>query len=185
MNNVIPFPARPAGPDAASENWLTDEQRAEGAANLEAHYAEQASREAAFRSEARELTPDAFAARVAYLNRLNEPTPNADGVRIGDLLVGSWGWEQTNVDFFEVVDLKGTHTAILRRIAGEYIGGFAMQGNVRPCRAEYVGEELHTVRTKTVDWYGKPRLMIKHPTASGHMLDRTTDDAEHAYSSYA
>ena len=132
----------------------------------------------------RDLTPEAFAARAAYMAALEQPTPNAEGVRIGDLLYGTWGYEQTNVDFFEVVALKGAHTAILREITGEYVGGYAMQGYVRPCRGEYVGEETYTVRTKVSDWFGKPRLWIRHPTASGHMLDRTTDDAEHAYSSY-
>lgn len=183
-NNVIPFPgARLVGP-IPQDDWLTDEQRAEAAANLAAHYAEQAAREDAARMDAREITPEAFAARAEYLNRLDQPTQNADGVRVGDLLYGTWGYEQTNVDFFEVVALKGTHTAILRKIAGEYVGGYAMQGHVRPCRAEYVGEETYTVRTRTQDWFGKSRLWIRHPTASGHMLDRTTDDAEHDYSSY-
>lgn len=178
---VIPFPRSEF--DAVAEDWLTPEERAEATAALNAHYAEAAAREDAART-VRELTPEAFAARVAYMAALEQPTPNADGVRIGDLLYGTWGYEQTNVDFFEVVGLKGTHTAILRKIAGEYVGGFSMAGNVRPCRGKYIGDETYTVRTKTQDWYGKKRLWIRHPTATGHMLDRTDDDTEHAYTSY-
>lgn len=133
---------------------------------------------------AREISLDALAARIAYQQRKQQPTPNAEGVRIGDLFYGSWGYEQTNIDFFEVVALKGKHTAVLREIAREYIGGYSMQGRVRPCRGEYIGDEQYTVRTKIVEWNGTDHLMINHPTAHGHTLDRTTDDAEHDYSSY-
>ena len=182
--NVIPFPSRRSEFDAVSEDWLTPEERAEAIANLAARYAEDTARENAARNNAREISPEAFAARVAYMAALEQPTPNADGVRIGDLFYGTWGYEQTNVDFFEIVALRGAHTAILRKIAGEYVGGYAMQGYVRPCRGEYIGDDTYTVRTRTQDWCGRPRLWIRHPTANGHILDRTTDDAEHAYSSY-
>lgn len=163
---------------------LTDEERQIADENRSRVYADQAARESAHRGKARELTPEAFAARVAYQDSLAQPTPNAEGVRVGDLFYGSWGYEQTNVDFFQVVALRGKHTAVLRRIAGEYIGGFSWMGNVRPCRDAFTGPEEYTVRTKIIEWYSKPRLILRHPTATGHLLDQIADDKEVNYSSY-
>ncbi|MCH8552930.1 MAG: hypothetical protein LAT62_13405 [Natronospirillum sp.] len=34
----------------------------------------------------------------------------------GDIMVASWGWEQTNVDYFQVVGVAGKRTVILRPI---------------------------------------------------------------------
>jgi hypothetical protein len=36
-------------------------------------------------------------------------------VKVGDIFNTSWGYDQTNVEFFEVVDVRGKH-AILRQI---------------------------------------------------------------------
>ncbi|MGN0995703.1 MAG: hypothetical protein ACI4PG_02230 [Candidatus Ventricola sp.] len=180
-HNMLQFPVMKRQPSGL----LTDEERAIAAENLSRVYADQEDREAAHRSDAREITPETFAARVAYQHSLSQPTPNADGVRVGDLFCGSWGYEQTNVDFFQVVALRGRHTAVLRGISGDYIGGFSWMGNVRPCRDSFTGTQEYTVRTKIVDWYGKPRLMLRHPTATGHYLDPITDDKEVGYSSYA
>lgn len=186
MCKVIPFPAAEAASDfdKLNKGFLTEEERQQATENLAAHYAEQAAREAAYRANGREITLEQLAARLEYQARREQPTPNADGVRIGDLFYGSWGYEQTNVDFFQVVALRGKHTAVLARIARDYVGGFSMSGTVRPCRDEFVDGEQHTVRTKTVEWYGNTRLMMNHPTASGHKLDPITDDKEVAYSSY-
>lgn len=181
-SNIVMFPT--AKMTTVDSGLLTDEERIIAAENLVRVYAEQAAREAAHRGDARELTLDQFAARVNYLQRKQQPTTNADGVHIGDLFYGSWGYEQTNVDFFQVVGLKGKHTAILRRIAGDYIGGYAMQGNVRPCRDDFAGEEEYTVRTKLSDFYNPPCVILKHPTATGHSLSPIDDDHEVGYSSY-
>lgn len=163
---------------------LTDEERQLAAENLSRVYADQAAREAAHRAAPRELTPEAFAARTAYQQSLSQPTPNAEGVRVGDLFYGSWGYEQTNVDFFQVVALRAKHTAVLRRIAGDYIGGFSMSGNVRPCRDAFTGPEEYTVRTKVITWNGTPRPILRHPTVTGQTLDPIEDDKEVGYSSY-
>lgn len=47
-------------------------------------------------------------------------------VRVGDIFRTCWGYDQTNVEFFQVVEIKGKH-AILREVAcaSETIGGGA------------------------------------------------------------
>lgn len=42
-------------------------------------------------------------------------------LKIGDILYTSWGYEQTNVDFFQVVDLPSKCFAELRKIKSELI----------------------------------------------------------------
>lgn len=46
----------------------------------------------------------------------------AHNVQVGDIYRTCWGYDQTNVEFFEVVEVKGKH-AILREIAQASEGG--------------------------------------------------------------
>jgi len=39
------------------------------------------------------------------------------GVKIGDIFCYSWGYEQTNINYFQVVALKGTKQVIIREIS--------------------------------------------------------------------
>ena len=36
-------------------------------------------------------------------------------LKVGDILYSSWGYDQTNIDFYEVVETKGKKTVVLRR----------------------------------------------------------------------
>lgn len=43
-------------------------------------------------------------------------------MKVGDILVSTWGWGQTNVDFFKVVEISSTgKTAWLRKIGKYYV----------------------------------------------------------------
>lgn len=183
-NNVIQFPAPVSEFDAISENAMTDEQREAIREGIRQQYAAQQAKEDAHRGNAREISPETFAARLEYQARKQQPTQNAEGVHIGDIFYGSWGYEQTNVDFFQVVALKGKHTAVLREIKAEYIGGFSWQGYCRPRRDDFSGNEEYTVRTKMCDYFNPPRLQLNHPTVKGRSLDQIGDDGEVGYSSY-
>ena len=41
---------------------------------------------------------------------------NRYGVKVGDMFCDIWGYEQTNVDFYQVVDLKGSTTVVLKPV---------------------------------------------------------------------
>lgn len=65
-------------------------------------------------------------------------------LKVGDILAYSWGWEQTNVDFFEVVARKGAGTVVLREIASELVkdsGCGAMSGYVTPKPGAFLQNE--------------------------------------------
>lgn len=46
---------------------------------------------------------------------------NKYGVTVGDLFVCSWGWEQTNVNFFQVVELVGAASVRIREVYPEIV----------------------------------------------------------------
>ena len=66
------------------------------------------------------LTIDEFIARIAARQAAAKPidtTPrNRFGVKVGDIFVSSWGYDQTNVDFFQVVALCGQSSVRVREV---------------------------------------------------------------------
>ena len=58
------------------------------------------------------------AEKAAYTQDLN----------VGDIYASSWGYEQTNVSFYQVIEVKGKCTIVLREIAQKTIEG--SEGNM-------------------------------------------------------
>ena len=83
-------------------------------------------------------------------------------LKVGDLLYTSWGWEQTNVDFYEVVALKGKTMAVLRERNTKVTGNgmeLSMSGYTMPAPG-FLRDELLTRRvgegnTVTVKSYAR------------------------------
>lgn len=53
---------------------------------------------------------------------------NKYGVKVGDMFVMSWGWEQTNVDFFQVIELCGETSVRVREVSPEIIARDGITG---------------------------------------------------------
>lgn len=64
-------------------------------------------------------------------------------VQVGDIYVASWGWEQTNVDAYQVVAKKGA-TVTLRKIGLCSVDGSEgfMCDRVVPVKDAFIGEEF-------------------------------------------
>ena len=64
-------------------------------------------------------------------------------VQEGDIYVASWGWEQTNIDAYQVVAKKGA-TVTLREVALESVDGSEgfMSDRVVPVKDEFIGDEF-------------------------------------------
>ena len=64
-------------------------------------------------------------------------------VQEGDIYVASWGWEQTNIDAYQVVAKKGA-TVTLREVALESVDGSEgfMSDRVVPVKDEFIGAEF-------------------------------------------
>jgi hypothetical protein len=66
-----------------------------------------------------------------------------ESVKEGDIFVASWGWEQTNVDAYQVVEKKGA-SVVLREIALQSIDGSEgfMCDRVVPVKDAFIGQEF-------------------------------------------
>lgn len=76
----------------------------------------------------------------------------ANNVKVGDLFVDSWGYEQTQVDIYQVVDKPSAKTIIVREIAKETVEGSEgmMCRDVRAVPNAFIGGEIK----KRIDNYG-------------------------------
>lgn len=67
--------------------------------------------------------------------------------KVGDIFYSSWGYEQTNVNFYEVVGVKGKQTLELREIASKIVssdGGPTTHVTAVP--GHFIREKLYTKR---------------------------------------
>jgi hypothetical protein len=67
-------------------------------------------------------------------------------LKIGDILYSSWGYDQTNVDFYEVVRVAGK-AVYIREIASsckDDKNGF-MSGKVVPIKNKYISDEMRKI----------------------------------------
>lgn len=53
--------------------------------------------------------------------KAKEPKKNKYGVKVGDYFSASWGYDQTNVDFFQVIALVGESSVRVREVRPELI----------------------------------------------------------------
>ena len=149
-------------------SW-TDEERSAYTQNIKSVYRCGKDELEEIRERLLEYKPEEFAANIEYQNRREtEETQNAEGVHVGDIFYSSWGYDQTNIDFYQVVSLKGKHTLVLRKNkAKSGLSNATWNGLTRPIRDEFEGESK-TVRSKLLYEYGHHRLIIK---VDDHYLD--------------
>ena len=99
-----------------------------------------------------------------------------DEIKPGTLLCNSWGWEQTNVDFYQVIERHGRRV-ILREIAGRDVGTSSgmssMSTYMQPVPDSFTGEPF----AKQIGPYG---ISFKHGGCS-----ITSADSKHYCSWYA
>lgn len=149
------------------EGAWTDEERAAHHAALSAKY----NRERIEHEEAKRIVSayglEEFCREQEYnARRAAEETPNADGVHVGDIFYCCWGYDQTNYDFYQVVGLRGKHTAILRENACKAEMCSDYSGYKRPIRDEFRSEKEYTLRTRYDEYYKAPTM--KAPDLSGN-----------------
>ena len=62
------------------------------------------------------------AAEKANKKKLNDEINAKDHFKVGDFIVNTWGWEQTNVDFYIVTDVKDK-TIEIKEVYGSRVEG--------------------------------------------------------------
>lgn len=109
------------------------------------------------------------AAAKAKATRAQERRDVKHGLMKGTILSASWGYEQTNVDFYEVVRVISDKTVEIRQIASEMVSrDSAMSGHCMPCPGRYIGEVMRkranqyglrlTSYSSASVWNGKPEF---------------------------
>ena len=92
-------------------------------------------------------------------------------IKVGDIFYTMWGYDQTNIDFYEVVAVRGSRID-LRELHQQYVGHDGNYDSVVPATGEnrFKDDEIHTVSARadgTVTslssfeypgkWDGKPK----------------------------
>ena len=93
-------------------------------------------------------------------------SPVEAGVEVGDFFYTSWGWEQTNIDFYEVVAL-GAKSVKVRQVGVKVVEDHTSQEAVVPAAGHYIGE----VETKVLRPYGEKGALAFSSYKSGYYWD--------------
>lgn len=72
------------------------------------------------------------------------------GIKVGDVFSATWGYDQTNIDYYEVTELVGKRTAVLRKIASRAETDSFMSGSCVPAPGHYIGKPMR----RRIDEYG-------------------------------
>lgn len=67
---------------------------------------------------------------------------NKYGVKIGDLFYTSWGYEQTNVNFFQVIAFRGASSVVVREVHPRMVEETGVSGMSNNRKYEVSGEIL-------------------------------------------
>lgn len=73
------------------------------------------------------------AAKRAHTGENKAPAPalNAYGVKVGDLFYADWGYDQTNINFFQVVALLGSQSVRVREVVPHIVNSKENGGMAR------------------------------------------------------
>jgi hypothetical protein len=85
---------------------------------------------------------DLFAAveRAQEYKQSRKVKQGAHDVKVGDVFRCSWGYDQTNIDYYQCVELRGTQTMIVREIQQESQETLSMQGECVPIPGKWATE---------------------------------------------
>jgi hypothetical protein len=128
-----------------------------------------------------ELTPAELAAYIEYCAEREQPTQNADGVHVGDIFHCSWGYDMVCNTFYQVVELRGKHTAVVVELSKADVEGDGWRGYERAVRDCFPADgKRFTVRTKA-DADGKTYFAEPQLHGSYHTCSPTNELTRHWY----
>jgi len=99
-------------------------------------------------------------------------------VKVGDMYAYSWGYEQTQVEFWQVTKLVGKTMVELRRVQCELApaaGCSSMSGYSRPVRNGFLASYPEPIRKRVQTHNGEPCLSMDF----GYLRPTTTDEAHY------
>lgn len=79
-------------------------------------------------------------ARAASAKARRAQKNGGHSLKVGDVLNSSWGYDQTNVDFYQVVEVPSKCFVVVRKIAGMTVSDNGPSTRVKPSRDSFIGE---------------------------------------------
>ncbi|MHB9331402.1 hypothetical protein ACP3S7_28290 [Phytobacter ursingii] len=100
-------------------------------------------------------------------------------VDVNDVFASSWGWEQTNVTFYQVISTHGKKTVVVREIRGisDY-DSFKMSGTKKAAVNDFVGEPI---KRQIKDDSDEPYIKIE----DYEYAYKSDPDEKHDFTTYA
>jgi len=104
-------------------------------------------------------------------DRKDEKAGWAHSLVVGSILYSSWGYDQTNIDFYEVTAVAGK-SVVIREIAKKAVSGDSFTESVVPVKGRFVGQAMKKLPSKGYqgrasirlttyssawEWDGKPK----------------------------
>ena len=117
-------------------------------------YSTEAKRDDGFNRHAQE----ARSIGLSKANRKAESKSQAEkphGLQVGDVVRSSWGYDQTNVNHYQIIKVIGKRTVEVRKLAEHEQSTGDMSGRVAPVHGEFVGE----VMRRQVDRSGQVNIL--------------------------
>jgi len=81
----------------------------------------------------------------------NEDAANA-AYELGDVFYSSWGYEQTNVNFYQLISKKGKSTLVFRELNTLTSFDGSMDGTKKPILNDFKSEKEHVCRINKNGW---------------------------------
>lgn len=105
---------------------------------------------------------------------MNQIRTGNEGVKVNDVFISSWGYEQTNIQYFQVVRIAGKTMIEVREIEKESIDNpHYMCATVKPKLNCFKNEK--TIKRK-VQHYSRHPLIELTPYANASLLEKEGDD---------
>lgn len=136
-----------------AEVWLIPSTRTDGALAVIAYSGKRTKRDYHYTMRSREnaikWASEYMASKQSTLERkqaecAEKKSKRAEGhnLAVGDVLRCSWGYEQTNIDYYEVTRLIGARMVEIREIGAQSDSDGYMTGDCTPCPGHYIGEPM-------------------------------------------
>ena len=113
--------------------------------------------------------------RQAQKKLIKQQAKNAqDVLNVGDVFKSVWGYEQTNVDYYQVIGFKGKKTVLLREIKRtNFVFTGYEQGQCMPDVDNFASDEILEKRVNVEERYGKIEVSVKiNSYATAHLKHR-------------
>jgi len=140
--------------------------------NLEGYYFETEAKRLEWTNKLVALIAKRESETIARELLKKEATKNMENpYKVGDIFYDSWGYEQTNIDFYQVVEVT-PKSIKLREIAGDlFETNRGDSGRTKPLADQFVSEEILVKSVQIKVWADKVVYYVKGKYSSLNVYD--------------